>query len=93
MEKVTINRQTVDLSTFPHLIVIYLGMRVNFLTGMKPISWKEGWRRFTLIWLKKLVFFPLHRQLKPKAVCFLLVNVPLTYVLIVAIYKREKTLK
>jgi hypothetical protein len=160
MEKVTINRQTVDLSTFPHLIVIYLGMRVNFLTGIKTLlgfgpkisqsvtdkpdglllheniiysiwplhmGMRQYWRDFdsleawarsephrvwwqtylkntrgTGFWhetyfleggmeavyinmVKKLVFFPLPRQLKPRAVCFLLVNVPLTCVLIVAI--------
>ena len=30
-----VNRQTVDLSGFPDLVVIYLGMRVNALTGLK----------------------------------------------------------
>ena len=32
-----VNRQTVDLSAFPDLIVIYLGMRVNALTGLKTV--------------------------------------------------------
>jgi hypothetical protein len=30
-----VNRQTVDLSGYPDLVVIYLGMRVNTLMGMK----------------------------------------------------------
>jgi Domain of unknown function (DUF4188) len=32
-----VNRQTVDLSQFPDLVVIYLGMRVNRLTGLKTL--------------------------------------------------------
>ncbi len=32
-----VNRQTVDLSSFPDLVVIYLGMRVNTLTGLKTL--------------------------------------------------------
>jgi Domain of unknown function (DUF4188) len=32
-----VNRQTVDLSSYPDLIVIYLGMRVNALTGIKTL--------------------------------------------------------
>ena len=32
-----VNRRTVDLSPYPDLIVIYLGMRVNRLTGMKTL--------------------------------------------------------
>lgn len=31
------NRQTVDLSAYPDLVVIYLGMRVNRLTGLKTL--------------------------------------------------------
>jgi hypothetical protein len=31
----TVNRQTVDLSSYPDMVVIYLGMRVNTLTGIK----------------------------------------------------------
>ncbi len=31
------NRRTVDLSAHPDLIVIYLGMRVNPLTGIKML--------------------------------------------------------
>jgi hypothetical protein len=32
-----VHRQTVDLSQFPDLVVIYLGMRVNRLTGFKTL--------------------------------------------------------
>lgn len=32
-----VQRQTVDLSAFPDLVVIYLGMRVNALAGLKTI--------------------------------------------------------
>jgi hypothetical protein len=32
-----VNRQTVDLSGYPDLVVIYLGMRVNALTGLKTL--------------------------------------------------------
>jgi hypothetical protein len=32
-----VNRQTVDLSKYPDLVVIYLGMRVNRLTGFKTL--------------------------------------------------------
>jgi hypothetical protein len=32
-----VERQTVDLSSFPDLVVIYLGMRVNTLTGVKTL--------------------------------------------------------
>jgi hypothetical protein len=32
-----VNRQTVDLSQYPDLVVIYLGMRVNRLTGLKTL--------------------------------------------------------
>ncbi len=32
-----VNRQTVDLSSYPNLVVIYLGMRVNRLTGVKTL--------------------------------------------------------
>lgn len=31
------SRQTVDLNEFPKLVVIYLGMRVNRLTGLKTL--------------------------------------------------------
>ncbi|NOU24644.1 MAG: DUF4188 domain-containing protein [Methylotenera sp.] len=30
-----VNRKTVDLSAYPELVVIYLGIRVNILTGLK----------------------------------------------------------
>ncbi len=32
-----VNRQTVDLSSYPDLVVVYLGMRVNALTGLKTL--------------------------------------------------------
>jgi fumigallin biosynthesis monooxygenase-like protein len=32
-----VNRQTVDLSKYPDLVVVYLGMRVNRLTGLKTL--------------------------------------------------------
>jgi len=32
-----VERKTVDLSSFPDLVVIYLGMRVNALTGVKTL--------------------------------------------------------
>jgi hypothetical protein len=31
------NRRTVDLSSYPDLVVIYLGMRVNMITGIKTL--------------------------------------------------------
>ena len=33
----SVDRRTVDLSAYPDLVVIYLGMRVNALTGMKTV--------------------------------------------------------
>jgi len=35
--KSAVNRRTVDLSGYPDLIVIYLGMRVNTLAGLKTL--------------------------------------------------------
>ena len=35
--KSNVNRQTVDLSGFPDLVVIYLGMRVNSMRGLKTV--------------------------------------------------------
>ena len=32
-----VERRTVDLSGFPDLVVVYLGMRVNHLTGLKTL--------------------------------------------------------
>ncbi|MBE9178562.1 DUF4188 domain-containing protein [Oculatella sp. LEGE 06141] len=32
-----VERRTVDLSAYPDLVVIYLGMRVNILTGLKTL--------------------------------------------------------
>jgi len=33
----SVNRRTVDLSQFPDLVVIYLGMRVNRIAGLKTL--------------------------------------------------------
>jgi hypothetical protein len=33
-----VERQTVDLSAYPDLVVVYLGMRVRALTGLKNSS-------------------------------------------------------
>lgn len=35
--KPRVDRRTVDLSAYPDLVVIYLGMRVNRLTGLKTL--------------------------------------------------------
>src|SRR3954471_5432046 len=35
--KTKVNRQTIDLSAFPDLVVIYLGMRVRTLPGLKTL--------------------------------------------------------
>ena len=35
--KTQVNRQTVDLSAFPDLVVIYLGMRVRALAGINAL--------------------------------------------------------
>jgi Monooxygenase af470-like len=32
-----VERQTVDLSGYPNLVAIYLGMRVNCITGIKTL--------------------------------------------------------
>ena len=32
-----VERRTIDLSAYPDLVVIYLGMRVNRLTGLKTL--------------------------------------------------------
>ncbi|MGB0121948.1 MAG: hypothetical protein WA419_07110 [Silvibacterium sp.] len=32
-----VNRRTVDLSQYPNLVVVYLGMRVNRLNGLKTL--------------------------------------------------------
>jgi hypothetical protein len=34
----TVQRRTVDLSSYPDLVVIYLGMRVNAMTGLKTLA-------------------------------------------------------
>ena len=36
--KERVQRRTVDLSAYPDLVVIYLGMRVNALTGLKTLA-------------------------------------------------------
>ena len=36
--KTPVNRQTVDLAAYPELVVIYLGMRVNALAGIKMLA-------------------------------------------------------
>lgn len=36
--KSTVNRQTIDLSEYPDLVVIYLGMRINALRGLKAAA-------------------------------------------------------
>ena len=33
----SVNRRTVDLSAYPDLVVVYLGMRANRLTGLKTL--------------------------------------------------------
>ena len=33
-----VNRRTVDLSQYPGLVVIYLGMRVNRMAGLKTLA-------------------------------------------------------
>ena len=35
--KPNVNRRTVDLSGYPEMVVIYLGMRVNALAGLKTV--------------------------------------------------------
>ena len=35
--RTNVDRRTVDLSTYPDLVVIYLGMHVNRLTGLKTL--------------------------------------------------------
>jgi Domain of unknown function (DUF4188) len=38
MPKTSVRRQTVDLSAYPDLVVIYLGMRVNRLRGLATLA-------------------------------------------------------
>ena len=35
--KTAVDRKTVDLSAYPELVVIYLGMRVNTVAGIKTL--------------------------------------------------------
>ena len=64
-----VERRTVDLSGYPDLVVIYLGMRVNRLTGLKTllgfapgISNAVGQRPQGLLLHEPLIFslFPVH---------------------------------
>jgi hypothetical protein len=64
-----VERRTVDLSGYPDLVVIYLGMRVNRLTGLKTllgfgpkISNSVTRRPHGLLLHETLIFslFPLH---------------------------------
>jgi hypothetical protein len=32
-----VERRTVNLSAYPDLVIIYLGMRVNRITGIRPL--------------------------------------------------------
>jgi Domain of unknown function (DUF4188) len=34
----SVNRRTVDLAQYPDLVVVYLGMRVNRITGLKTLA-------------------------------------------------------
>jgi len=55
-----VNRVTVDLSAYPDLVVIYLGMRVNRLRGMKTVF--SFGPRIGLLLHENLILslFPLH---------------------------------
>jgi hypothetical protein len=66
---VKVNRQTVDLSGYPDLVVIYLGMRVNALTGIKTaigfgpkISSAVGAKPDGLLLHEQIIYsiFPMH---------------------------------
>jgi len=37
VNRAAVNRRTVDLSQFPDLVVVYLGMRVNRMTGLRTL--------------------------------------------------------
>jgi hypothetical protein len=64
-----VSRRTVDLSGYPDLVVIYLGMRVNRLTGLKTVmglgpqiekSWKAGPEGLLLHENFVFSLFPMH---------------------------------
>jgi hypothetical protein len=64
-----VNRQTVDLSGYPDLVVIYLGMRVNTLIGIKTalgfgpkISNAVGAKPDGLLLHEQIIYsiFPMH---------------------------------
>ena len=68
-----VERRTVDLSAYPDLVVIYLGMRVNRLTGLKTllgfgskISNSVAQRPEGLLLHENLIFslFPLHAGMR-----------------------------
>ena len=68
-----VERRTVDLSGYPDLVVIYLGMRVNRLTGLKTllgfgpkISDSVGQKPQGLLLHENLIFslFPLHAGMR-----------------------------
>jgi len=72
--KSSVDRQTVDLSAFPDLVVIYLGMKVQTLKGLKTFLWlgpeidkagagrREGLLHFDNTIIFKL--FPLHMGMR-----------------------------
>lgn len=68
-----VERRTVDLSGYPDLVVIYLGMRVNRLTGLKTllgfgpkISNAVGRKPQGLLLHENLIFslFPMHAGMR-----------------------------
>ena len=68
-----VDRQTVDLSSYPDLVVIYLGMKVNALTGIKTlfgfgprISSAVGQKPDGLLLHENLIFslFPPHAGMR-----------------------------
>jgi Domain of unknown function (DUF4188) len=68
-----VNRRTVDLSSYPNLVVIYLGMRVNRLTGLKTlfgfgpkISGSVAARPDGLLLHENLIYslFPMHAGMR-----------------------------
>ena len=71
--KTTVERRTVDLSQYPDLVVIYLGMRVNRLRGLRTlvgfgprIQNAVGQRPDGLLLHESLIFslFPLHAGMR-----------------------------
>jgi hypothetical protein len=71
--KSKVSRKTVDLSQYPDLVVIYLGMRVNALTGIKTllgfgpkISGAVGKKPEGLLLHEPIIYslFPLHAGMR-----------------------------